>query len=100
YSFKVTCTDGSKAVLTVADATKGGSSGTLSDILPGASCTVVEDAVVYTNPSVVAQPAVTYEPAAGSPLAEGETSVVTVTNDYGEINLLGVAVMLPPKFTG
>ena len=100
YSFKVSCTDGSTATLTVADATTGGSSGTLHDILPGATCTVTEDAVVYTNPNVVVQPAVTYQPPTGSPLGEGDVEAVRVTNDFGEVNLLGVAVSLTPKFTG
>lgn len=100
YSFQVSCTDGSAATLTVADATNGGSSDVLSDILPGSTCTVVEDAIVYTNPLVTTQPAVSYDPATGSPLAEGEASVVTVTNNYEGINLLGVVVNITPRFTG
>jgi hypothetical protein len=100
YSFQVTCTDGSAATLTVADATNGGSSEVLSDILPGSTCSVVEDAIVYTNPLVTTQPTVSYDPATGSPLGEGETSVVTVTNNYEGINLLGVVVDITPRFTG
>ena len=52
------------------------------------------------NPNVAVQPIVTYDPATGSPLGEGETEVVTVTNNYENVNLLGIAVNLVPKFTG
>ena len=100
YSFSVSCTDGTAAQLTVADATNGGSSDTINDILPGAVCTVTEAPVVYTNPNVVGQPAVSYDPVTGSPLGEGDTEVVTVTNNYEGINLLGIAVNIVPKFTG
>ena len=77
-----------------------GSSDVLSDILPGSTCTVVEDPIVYSNPLVTTQPAVSYDPAQGSPLGEGEASVVTVTNNYEGINLLGVVVNITPRFTG
>jgi hypothetical protein len=100
YSFSVSCTDGTAASLTVADATNGGSTDTVNDILPGAVCTVTEAPVVYTNPNVAVQPIVTYDPATGSPLGEGETEVVTVTNNYENVNLLGIAVDIVPKFTG
>jgi hypothetical protein len=100
YSFAVTCTDGSAATLTVADATNGGSSAVLGDIVPGATCSVAENPVVYTNPLVVVQPVVSYNPTSGSPLGEGETSVITVTNNYDGINLLGALVNIVPKFTG
>jgi hypothetical protein len=100
YSFDVHCTDGSAATLTVNDATNGGESDVLHDILPGSTCTLVEAPVVYTNPRLVTQPAVTYDPVTGSPLGEGETSVVTVTNNYEGIDLLGIAVVITPKFTG
>ena len=73
YSFAVSCTDGTSATLTVADATAGGSSDTVSDILPGAVCTVTEAPVAYTNPNVAVQPIVTYDPVTGSPLGEGDT---------------------------
>ena len=59
-----------------------------------------ENAVVYTNPNVVVQPVVTYDPAVTPPLGEGDEAVVTVTNNYEGVNLLGVAVNLTPKFTG
>jgi hypothetical protein len=100
YSFAVSCTDGTSATLTVADATAGGSSDTLADILPGAVCTVTEAPVAYTNPNVAVQPIVTYDPATGSPLGEGDTEVVTVTNNFEGVNLLGIAVNIVPKFTG
>ena len=100
YSFAVSCTDGTSATLAVADATNGGSTDTVSDILPGAVCTVTEAPVVYTNPNVAVQPVVTYDPVAGSPLGEGDTEVVTVTNNYEAVNLLGIAVNVVPKFTG
>ena len=100
YSFSVSCTDGTSATLAVADATNGGSSDTVSDILPGAVCTVIEAPVVYTNANVAVQPVVTYDPVAGAPLGEGDTEVVTVTNNYEAVNLLGIAVNIVPKFTG
>jgi hypothetical protein len=46
------------------------------------------------------QPAVTDDPAAGSPLGEGDTEVVTVTNRFDGVNLLGIAVNVVPEFTG
>jgi hypothetical protein len=61
---------------------------------------VTEAPVAYTNANVVSQPVVSYDPAVGSPLGEGDTEVVTVTNNYEGINLLGIAVNLIPKFTG
>ena len=61
---------------------------------------MTEAPIVYTNPNVVVQPVVTYDPATGSPLGEGETEVVTVTNDYSGVNLLGMAINITPKFTG
>ena len=107
YSFAVSCSDGTTATLTVANATNGGTSSTVDDIVPGSTCTVTEAAVVYTNPLVVVQPQVTYNPATGAPLAEGEAATVTVTNNYEGVNLLGLLVIRPetplvlqPKFTG
>ena len=100
YSFTVTCTDGTTGTLTVANATAGGTSGTLGNILPGSTCTTVEAPVVYTNPAVSAQPTVTYNPAVTPALAEGGTGTVTVTNNYEGIDLLGLVVVIQPKFTG
>jgi hypothetical protein len=100
YTFSVNCTDGTHTSVSVADATAGGSSETVDDILPGAVCTVTEAPLSYSNPNVVGQPVVSYDPAVGSPLGEGDTEVVTVTNDFEGINLLGIAVNLTPRFTG
>jgi len=97
YSFKVTCSDGTTGTLTVADATAGGTSATLGNILPGSTCTTVEAPVVYTN-SVTTQPKVTYDPTVTPALAEGGTG--TVTNNYEGIDLLGLVVVIQPKFTG
>jgi len=99
YSFAVTCSDGSKATLTVADATKGGTSSTLADVVPGSTCSVTEAAVVYDNARVLVQPTVTYDPTTGPKLAEGQAEVVTVTNDYSLVDLLGL-VAIQPHFTG
>ena len=100
YSFTVSCTDGSTATLAVADATAGGLSDSLGDILPGSTCTVSEAPVAYTNSAVVTQPTVAYDPSTPPVLAEGQTETVTVTNDYSLVNLLGIAVNATPKFTG
>jgi hypothetical protein len=99
YSFAVTCSDGTTGTLTVNDATNGGTSGTVDDIVPGSTCTVVESSVAYTNVAVVGQPAVTYDPATPAALGGEQTATVTVTNDYSQVNLLGEAVV-QPKFTG
>ena len=99
YSFKVTCSDGTSGTLTVADATAGGTSATLGNIRPGSTCTTVEAPVVYTN-SVTTQPKVTYDPTVTPALAEGGTGTVTVTNNYEGIDLLGIVVVIQPKFTG
>jgi hypothetical protein len=61
---------------------------------------VSEAPVGYTNPAVVTQPTVTYDPSTPPVLAEGQTETVTVTNDYSLVNLLGIAVTATPRFTG
>jgi parallel beta-helix repeat protein len=99
YSFAVSCSDGSKATLTVADATKGGTSGTLANVFPGSTCSVTEAPVAYDNARVLLQPTVTYDPTTGPKLTEGQAEVVTVTNDYSLVDLLGL-VAIQPKFTG
>ncbi len=95
YTFTVECTDGSQATLSVADATNGGTSGTLDDIHPGSTCTVTEHAVVYTDPDVSGQPQVSYDTSPTGTLEEGEDATVTVTNDYSLVDLLGESVVTP-----
>jgi len=105
YSFTVSCSDGTSATLTVADATAGGTSAALGGIKAYSACRVTEAPVVYTVTTVSGQPSTTYDPAAASStdgivIGEG-ANTVTVTNDYTAINLLGiVAVNATPRFTG
>jgi len=99
YSFTVACSDGTTKTLTVANATTGGTAGTVEDVFPGSTCSVVEAPVAYDNARVLLQPKVTYDPATPPTLAEGQAEAVTVTNDYSLVDLLGV-VALRPRFTG
>ncbi len=97
YTFAVSCTDGTTGTLTVADATNGGTSGVIKQILPGATCSVTEAAVVYTNATVSGQPVVTYLPVNPGPkLGDGQLETVIVTNDYALVNLLGATVTPAP----
>jgi hypothetical protein len=99
YTYDVACTDGTTGQVTVADATAGGTSGTIGNILPGSTCTVTEERVVYTLPTITGQPTVTPNPATTAALAEGATATVAINNDYSSINLLG-EVVLQPRFAG
>ena len=103
YTFAVSCTDGSNGTLSVANATTGGTSGTLDGIEAGADCRVTEAAVVYTNATVTGQPVVTYSPAAAGTtdgfVVSAGVNTVTVTNDFASVNLLGIAVVKPPVVT-